>query len=568
MKSLKPGLMLDDSKYAVVGKQRNTPLGSIYRAIEQEHGNPVSILDIAQPLVSEQSFQAISTSIKKLKSIRSKQLVHSQTILAHENRQLLVTDFIEGQTLKDWTELRRAKGTISIKATINILTHLCVAMESLKDISPHLLATPDTVVINAAGRVKLCFTGLSALAPAILKLESCKGFIDPAVADGIVDNKSDFFNLGAILYFIVTGNVPARGCPRPSQVNDNLSSLADTFVATCMHPKRSERPETFTVTRQAIKKALITRSDTDSEPRVRAPTGEFSSKAVMNSAADRRPPTIDHSEKWLVTRGNLDYGPFTFAALLKQIDTNELLPGHVIMDNETGERSKVEEHPLLSQRVMDAKLRRDDQRRAEFETDNVKQDKKRNIWTIAIIVGLLSVLAVGAYFLVSKLSEDKSDDVVAIEGLDGNKVNVTISFPKAPSKKSGPKSKRNGKSKKNGSSSSSSSSDGWDDSLSFDMSKGGGGSEKLDSSQINPVLNKKIGKMGRCLIKNGGGKAAVDFIILGTGKVSQVRVNKSTSSGLSNCIKGIMKSMSFPTFNGPRTKGNFEISLWAISDKR
>ena len=43
--------------------------------------------------------------------------------------------------------------------------------------------------------------------------------------------------------------------------------------------------------------------------------------------------------------------------------------------------------------------------------------------------------------------------------------------------------------------------------------------------------------------------------------VTQVMVNDSTSSGLARCIRGVLMGLTFPSFNGPRTKANFTMSI-------
>jgi hypothetical protein len=79
------------------------------------------------------------------------------------------------------------------------------------------------------------------------------------------------------------------------------------------------------------------------------------------------------------------------------------------------------------------------------------------------------------------------------------------------------------------------------------------------------VLTRHAGALARCLqaeVGRGGGKSAdIDFIVLGSGKVSQVRVNGQTGSALASCVRGAMQAMTFPSFNGPRTKASFPMSL-------
>ena len=75
----------------------------------------------------------------------------------------------------------------------------------------------------------------------------------------------------------------------------------------------------------------------------------------------------DTTEKWLISKGRLDYGPFSLADVVKQIEKGEIVAGNIIMDKDTGARSDVGEHPLLGPMVDAARQRLDDQRRAQAE---------------------------------------------------------------------------------------------------------------------------------------------------------------------------------------------------------
>jgi hypothetical protein len=129
--------------------------------------------------------------------------------------------------------------------------------------------------------------------------------------------------------------------------------------------------------------------------------------------------------------------------------------------------------------------------------------------------------------------------------------NAKISFPKAEAKKSGKRKRSSG-----------GSSGGSDDTLALDLGDDSLGSERLDESVINGVIQGYGGKLGSCLARNGGGLARIEFNIKGpTGRVMSVKVNGQQSGGLYSCVNRVMRSMKFPTVDGPRTRAEFEMEL-------
>lgn len=87
----------------------------------------------------------------------------------------------------------------------------------------------------------------------------------------------------------------------------------------------------------------------------------------------------DTHEKWLVSKGRFDFGPFNMKAIVDQILHGQIHHGHVLMDKDEGGRAKVDEHPLLGPLVDAAKQARDDARRAHAEVKQQASERKRGV---------------------------------------------------------------------------------------------------------------------------------------------------------------------------------------------
>ena len=75
------------------------------------------------------------------------------------------------------------------------------------------------------------------------------------------------------------------------------------------------------------------------------------------------------------------------------------------------------------------------------------------------------------------------------------------------------------------------------------------------------MIGRSGGKLGKCIRSTKTSDAFIEFMIKGTGKVYQVRVNGSTNSPVAKCIRKVMFAMQFPTFDGVRSKHNFDIAF-------
>jgi len=271
--------------------------------------------------------------------------------------------------------------------------------------------------------------------------------------------------------------------------------------------------------------------------------------------------SAERDEKWLISKGKLDYGPFSLAQIAEQIQADQILPGHVIVDKDTGHRRSVEEHPLLTELVDAAQDRRDEQRRTQAEVQHASQEKRRGAALYLLIGAGLLALAGGAYVLVGKLGAARRDDSGALSSLEAGSLETKISFP---SKGERQKRRRNAAARK-----STAGAGGvagrWDDSLQLDMSADeeddeSGGSDRLTDDQVNPVIQRHGGALGRCLTSTGTSSGMIEFIVRPNGSVSHVRVNGQTGTAAANCMRGVMTRMQFPSFDGVRSKHYFDMS--------
>ncbi|MGE5187100.1 MAG: hypothetical protein ACM31C_33855, partial [Acidobacteriota bacterium] len=261
----------------------------------------------------------------------------------------------------------------------------------------------------------------------------------------------------------------------------------------------------------------------------------------------------DTNEKWLISKGRLDYGPFSLADVVAQIDKGEIVAGNLIMDKDTGARVDIGEHPLLGPMVDAARQRLDEQRRAQAEVAVQSAEKKRGALLYAVIgLGVLGAAA-GVYFLINAVRHDDSQKQIAtITGLDGASLKVTVSLPKTPPAKhhSGGGGGKNW-GQKNAS-----------DNLALDLSDDSDETETLGMDKVYAVYSHYGAQLGGCLQGNGAGNANIAISIDGpSGRVNIVKVNGQASGPLWGCINRVMRAMQFPTIHGPRTRAEFDIGV-------
>jgi hypothetical protein len=482
----------------------------------------------------------------------------------------IATEEIDGSLVREMMlKKRQAAGAgLGARATGNLVTGVAAA---LADVCHGALAS-ESVVVSRTGRVRVIdlALGLGTLAATTAGLIPAASSLAPEAATGAPPSAaSDVYALGALLYEALVGQALERGGPRPSDVIEGLNTQIDEVVARACHrdpDKRFGRAEVLgEVIAEALQKggALQTQSvpTLATAPTIGDQQASLASEIAAAGPAASSPAVIDRAlaaaladttEKWLISRNRMDYGPFSLADVIAQIERGEIVAGHIIQDKDSGARNDVGGHPLLGPIVEAARQHHDDQRRAQAEVKEQSRDKKRGALLYAMIgIGVVGAAAAAVLILRSVAHDDGGQRVAAVSALDGASLKVKVSEPKKPA----PVAHRSGK-RAGGAAASSG------ENLALDLSDDSDETETLDLHTIYGVYSRYGGKLGGCMQSTGERAASIGIIIDGpSGRVTWVKVNDKQAGGLYSCLGGVLRGMQFPKIHGPRTRAEFEIAM-------
>ncbi|MBA3457370.1 MAG: hypothetical protein H0T42_30090 [Deltaproteobacteria bacterium] len=490
----------------------------------------------------------------------------------------IATEEADGSLVRDLlakkkqTAARAGNSGLGSRATGNLIVGVAAALADVH----HGALADESIVVNRAGRVRVIDLALGAgtIAAMVAGLVPAQSSIAPEMLTGSPPSgPADVYAIGALLYECLVGAPLEKGGPRPSEVVPGVTSQIDELVARACHRDPEKRFGRADVVGEVVGEALNKGGAMTTSP---APPGPAASLAdqqsslateIASSAASSAGISVDRvlqaaladsTEKWLISKGKLDYGPFSLADVITQIDKGDIVAGNVIMDKDSGARVDVGQHGLLGPMIDAARQKRDDARRAQAEVAVQSSDKKKGVMLyVLIFLGVLG--AAGAvYFVIKAVKGDSAEKKAeGIAALDGASLKVTVSMPKAPAK-------RTGTGKRTGGKAGGSYTRGSED-LSLDMSDeddSGGGSGTLDMGTVYNVYSKQGGRLGGCLQKTGAGSASIAIIIDGaSGRVTLVKVDGKQAGGTWACLNGVLRGMQFPKLSGGRTRAEFDIGI-------
>jgi serine/threonine-protein kinase len=647
---LPPGTTLND-RYQVDEFVGPHFYGEVYRGRDLSDGRLVTIKAISPQLLAD---GRVRQKLEREIQI-AVQLDHKNVGVTHglfgamvgsDAVAYLAAEYVDGQTLREMIEKKKAAGrTFSIKGTYNVVAHLCNALIYAHGATVHGGLTPDSILVNSAGRVKVVDFGLARTLRPIDHFSAQVGAgglaaMPPEMASSpdAADARADLYSVGVILFELLCGRPPSESFERPSQAVPGVPPAIDQVVATCLQPNPQQRYADAQTLKEALHAALAAdlngadantarplagppkASATPSRP-PGAPMSDISRGSsfppVMTPTPTpnpaNRPPTPppissapkpspstpppgpgpgsqkglpavpksfnvdaalsstdDSTERWLIQKDKLDFGPFNMADVRSQVEGGKILGEHTIIDTETGERRKVKDHPQLREMVMQAETRMAEHHRQQMEDQEKRSHRGKITSLLAIAVLAVVGIGVGIFFYSKKATDaeanrkEKEAELLAAQVkseqqlaqfLSGVEINMKVDPPAAkPSGSKKPRSRKGGSNNQ------------YSDVTNLGDASDGGGDESLDQNVVQGVMKSNFKVLVGCILEERRRNPSMhnvdmDFIIKGTGNVTGVKVNGSTDSSFARCMLGKMQTVSFPKFNGAKTHASFSLSM-------
>ena len=231
---------LFDGRYLIIRKLGSGGMANVYLASDQELGRRVAIKILDDRHARDEQFvERFRREAQNAAGLSHPNIVSIYDRGEAEGTYYIAMEYVEGRTLK---ELLVARGPsplgIAIDYTRQILSALRFAHRNgivHRDIKPH------NVIVDGEGRVKVMDFGIARAGAASQMTEAgsiigTAQYLSPEQARGApVDQTSDLYSTGIVLYELLTGGVPFNG--------ETPVEIAMKHLSQVPAPPSSHRPE-------------------------------------------------------------------------------------------------------------------------------------------------------------------------------------------------------------------------------------------------------------------------------------------------------------------------------------
>ena len=273
-------------RYQIIEELGQGGMGKVYKVYDDKIKEKIALKLLKPDIIRDNhTIERFRNELKLARKIRHKNVCQMFDLGEAEGAHYITMEYVSGQDLKG---LMGQTGQLTVGTAVHIAKQICEGLVEAHNLGVvHRDLKPGNIMIDKKGIVRIMDFGIAR------SLES-KGitengmmigtptYMSPEQAEGAeVDQRSDIYSLGVILYEMLTGEVPFKGetpmaialkhlnenLRDPKSINTEIPSELSRAVLQCLEKKKEKRYQSAGELLSELIKAMEPRSIKIAAPR-------------------------------------------------------------------------------------------------------------------------------------------------------------------------------------------------------------------------------------------------------------------------------------------------------------
>ncbi len=247
-------------RYGIIEELGVGGMGMVYKVMDNEIQEKVALKVLKPEVAADKNIiERFRNELKFARKITHKNVCRMHDLSKDEGTMYITMEYVPGEDLK--TSIRRM-GPLNLGKTIFIARQICEGLTEAHGLDVvHRDLKPQNIMVDKQGNAHIMDFGIarSLAAKGITGTGVMIGtpdYMSPEQVEGKeIDQRTDIYSMGAILYEMVTGQVPFEGdtpfsialkhkteIPRdPRKLNSQVSPDISRVILKCMEKDRNKR---------------------------------------------------------------------------------------------------------------------------------------------------------------------------------------------------------------------------------------------------------------------------------------------------------------------------------------
>ncbi|UCE40894.1 MAG: protein kinase [Candidatus Aminicenantes bacterium] len=260
-------------RYKIVTELGRGGMGKVYRAIDQKIDEEIAIKLIKPEIAADKkTIERFGNELKMARKIAHRNVCKMYYLGEEKGAHYITMEYVPGEDLKS---MIRMSGQLSTGMAIKVAKQVCDGLTEAHRLGVvHRDLKPNNIMIDKSGEARIMDFGIARL----LKAKGITGagimigtpeYMSPEQVEGKeVDQRSDIYSLGVILYEMVTGQVPFEGdtpfaigmkhkgeIPQaPKNMNAQIPEDLNSLILRCLEKEKEQRYQSAGEVRSELEK--------------------------------------------------------------------------------------------------------------------------------------------------------------------------------------------------------------------------------------------------------------------------------------------------------------------------